>query len=185
MSRSTRHAGAREGELWRGFRRPIRRDRVFWLAVILSVVAIGLEIGIAAAADALNWGALALFGVLLFIAVFTVVGVVAGTIRGFGEGWRGGRRRRSAQPTPTGTASAGSARPDPAGPDPTTTRAPPSGDPAAPTRPAMPKSISELSDTARTMASSVRKPTTDDVNRTARTIGRAIGAAKKAAREED
>jgi hypothetical protein len=167
MSRSTTHGG---NASWRGFRRPVRRDRAFWFAIGLSVAVIGLEIGIAAAAGALNWVALALFGALLVIAVFTVVGVVAGTIRGFGEGWRGGRRAESRSPKTSAQAN----EPEPAG----------DARPSGPKAPAMPTSLAELTESARTVASSVRKPTSADLDRTARTLGRAIGAARKAARDE-
>ena len=148
--------------LWRGFRRPIRKDKWFWVAIALCVLAVAAETAMTESIADVNPIALAVVAVLVVVVVFSVVGAVVGMIRGFGEGFR---QPAAAPPEP---APEPAAAPAPA-PDESATR---------------PTSATDLAASARNLAANVRKPTTADVQKGARTLGRAIGAAKRAARSQ-
>jgi len=143
---------------WRGFRRPVVRDRAFWAAVVLSIVAVLVEGGLATAAGIGNWIAVALVALFVVIAVFSIVGAIAGSYRGLRAGLREGPTTRKPEPK----------------------RAP---EPEPVER--LTRSLNELGESAKAKAANVRKPTADDVDRGARKLGRAFGAARKALRDED
>ena len=139
--------------LWRGFRRPVRRDRAFWLAIGVSVLAVAAETALAATVVDVNPIASVVVALLVFVVVFSIAGAIVGAVRGFGEGWR------------DRTPSASTPEPDP---EPPTT--------GSRTMP----SLEQLTESAKAQAAKVRKPTSADVDKGARTLGRAIGAAKRA-----
>ncbi len=103
---------------------------------------------------------------LVVVVVFSVVGAITGMIRGFSEGFR---HRPAEEPTEPAPAAA----PQASRPTPTTS----SG---------LPKTVADLSASAKekAKAANVRMPTSADVDKGARTLGRAIGAAKRAVREK-
>jgi hypothetical protein len=153
--------------LWRGFRRPILRDRAFWIAVALSIVVVLIEGGLATAAGIGNWFAVGVVAAFVVVAVFSVVGAIAGSYRGLRVGLKEGphdRQTAKARPAP---------EPDP--------------DPAPRTEPVdrLTQSLNDLGASARAKAANVRKPTADDVDRGARKLGRAFGAARKAFQDDD
>jgi hypothetical protein len=153
--------------LWRGFRRPIWRDRAFWVAVAVSIVAVMVEGGLATAAGIGAWWAVGLVAVFVVIAVFSIVGSVAGSWRGLRTGLR--ERPEPKATTRTSDDVPPAERAERRGSDATERAA---------------KAVTDLSATARTAAAKVRTPTSDDVDRTARKLGRAFGAARKALRDE-
>jgi len=153
--------------LWRGFRRPVRKDKVFWVAIGLCLVAVAAETALSAAVVDVNPIASVAVALLVAVVVFSVVGAIAGSIRGFHEGFRRDASERDA--------SEAGAAPRPESPPADT--APGAGGRPLPT-------MGELSESARNLAANVRKPTTADVEKGARTLGRAIGAAKRAARSQ-
>jgi hypothetical protein len=167
MGRST---GASRGGLWRGFRRPLRRDRVFWIAIALCLLAVATETAMTESIADVSPIALAVVALLVVIVVFSVVGAVAGSIRGFKEGFRTGGP--AAEPT-----AAPAREPAGAGPAEEATDGPS-------TSGGLPKAVADLSESARQKAANLRTPTADDVDRTARKLGRAFGAARRAVRDD-
>ena len=97
---------------------------------------------------------LAVVALLVVIVVFSVVGAIVGMARGFGEGFR----RQPPAPAPR--------------------------EPAPDTTSSRPASAADVATSAKNLAANVRKPTAADVEKGARALGRAIGAAKRAARSE-
>ena len=105
-----RKQGQTKGQLWHGYRRPIVRDGAFWLALVLTVVALAAQNAWSGLDDGLAWGLFAADVVVTALITFALLGVLAGTVRGFGEGWRSGERvigRATPAPTP------GPTKPDP------------------------------------------------------------------------
>ena len=144
-------------------------DRAFWIAVGVSIVAVLVEGGLATAAGIGNWLAVALVALFVVIAVFSIVGAIAGSYRGLRTGLREGPHARKAT-------RAKAAPPN----EPKATR-------AGPTEPVerLTSSLNDLGAAARAKAANVRKPTADDVDRGARKLGRAFGAARKAFQDDD
>jgi hypothetical protein len=149
-------------KLWRGFRRPVRNDKAFWVAIGLCLAAVAAEVALSAAVVDVNPIASVAVALLVVVVVFSVVGAITGMIRGFSEGFRHGPTEPPAQPEPA-------VAPRPAQNDGTESR--PGG---------LPKSVTDLAESAKTMAGNLRKPTSADVDKGARTLGRAIGAARRA-----
>ncbi len=168
------------GELRRGYRHPVRRDRALWVAVGLSAGAIIIEFALARPDSALGWVAFALLAVALAAMIITLTGVAVGTLRGFADGWR------SPRPSPAAPGPDPQERPTMAtdGSSPTRSEPADEGDPTAPAgslpRPAIPESVKSLAASAQAKA-----PKRADVDRTARALGRAAGAARRAYRKED
>ena len=78
-----------KGPLWRGYRRPVWRDGVFWLAFCTSIAGLLVQNAFGNfEATTSGWLILGLEVVITFAIVFALIGVLAGTLRGFGEGWR-------------------------------------------------------------------------------------------------
>src|SRR5690242_17543572 len=87
MARRSR--STEKGLLWRGYRRPVWRDGVFWLAVGTSIAGLLVQNAFGNfEATTSGWLILGLEVVITFVIVFALIGVLAGTVRGFGEGWR-------------------------------------------------------------------------------------------------
>ena len=148
MARRSR--STEKGPLWHGYRRPVWRDGVFWLAFGTSIVGLLVQNAFANfEATTRGWVILGLEVVITFAVVFALIGVLAGTLRGFGEGWRQAEkaaptdeRPRSPSPEPSRSGQA-RARPSRRGrPPPTrssslhpsrrrTDAEPPSSEPAA------------------------------------------------------
>ncbi len=175
MSRRSRPTG----ELRRGYRHPIRKDRVLWFALGLTAVFVVIELALASPSTPLGWLAFGLLAAALAFLVITLTGIFAGTIRGFVDGWRA-RDREVEEATTRATrrqASPDDAPDTPADED----RAPSSsgGVPPLP-RPEVPESVKNLAATAQAKA-----PKQADVDRTARALGRAAGAARRAYRKDD
>ena len=173
---------AKTEDLWRGYRRPVRSDRALWVAVGLVVVMVVIEFGLSSPSTPLGWLAFGLIALALAVLVVSLVGVAAGVFRGFADGWRSNHSKSTsdrsdrvaaarddlaANRTGVGRRGAriGSARGD--------------DGPSLP-RPAVPDSVKNLA-----AAAQARKPTSADVDRTARALGRAAGAAKRAYRKDD
>jgi len=78
--------------LWHGYRRPILRDGVLWLAVLTTVAALAAQNAWADLNTPLAWVLFVADVVLTILIVFALIGVLAGTVRGFGEGWRSAER---------------------------------------------------------------------------------------------
>jgi hypothetical protein len=103
MARRDRKAArtAAKGTIWRGYRRPIHRDGVFWFAILIGAIGMAVQSPFegwkGATAD---WLILALEIVVTFIGAFILVGVLAATVRGFGEGWRSAERAARSRPAP-------------------------------------------------------------------------------------
>ena len=83
-----RARGANKGQLWHGYRRPILRDGAFWLAVIIAVVALAAQNAFSGVDSTTAWVLLGADVLLTVVVTFALVAVLAGTARGFGEGWR-------------------------------------------------------------------------------------------------
>jgi hypothetical protein len=80
---------SRRDELWHGYRRPVWRDRVFWFAVLVAAAGVVVQEpfrGFEASPG--RWALLGVQVVVTLGVVLALVGVLAGTARGFGEGWR-------------------------------------------------------------------------------------------------
>jgi len=175
VSRRSRHTG----ELRRGYRHPIRKDRVLWFALGLTAILVVVEFALASPSTPLGWLAFGLLAAALAFLVITLTGIFAGTIRGFVDGWRA--RDREVEGA-TAKVARPQASPDedpdtPADED----RAPSSSGAVPPLpRPEVPESVKKLAATAQAKA-----PKQADVERTARALGRAASAARKAYRQDD
>jgi len=87
MARRSRPGG--KGPLWHGYRRPVWRDKVFWLAFGTSIAGLLVQNAFGNfEATGRGWAILGLEVVITFAISFALIGVLAGTFRGFGEGWR-------------------------------------------------------------------------------------------------
>ncbi len=154
MARSSR--GSKKGQLWRGYRRPILRDGAFWLAALVTVVALAAQNAWSGVDGGAQWALLIADVVVTTLITFALIGVLAGTLRGFGEGWR----------------SAG--RPDPV--------AAPAGasdeasDPGA-------KPASKPKPTVDPVPEAERPVIGVELEKKARALGRAIGASQRKARK--
>jgi len=118
-----------KGQFWRGYRRPVLRDGVFWFAILAGIAGMAVQAPLADwKGETLDWVVLAAEVVLTFAASFIIIGVLAATIRGFGEGWRTAdvARRREAEGRTTGQPAPESVvatpAPAPVAPKPTSTR---------------------------------------------------------------
>jgi len=147
-----------------------------WVAVALVVVAVVIEFVLAGPSTPLGWVAFGLIAVALVVLIVSLVGVAVGVIRGFADGWRS-NRSRSVQPPPSRPEA--QVRSEPTPDDEGSAPAAPAGDPPLP-RPAVPDSVKNLAAAAQAKA-----PTRQDVDRTARALGRAAGAARRAYRKDD
>ncbi|MEI7593447.1 MAG: hypothetical protein WCK41_09535 [Actinomycetes bacterium] len=75
--------------LWRGYRRPILRDGVLWFAVLLGVCGTMIQSPFSGWTGSVNdWLILLLQFTVTLCAALILVGVIAATVRGFGQGWR-------------------------------------------------------------------------------------------------
>ncbi len=168
-------------ELWRGYRRPVRSDRAFWLAMALTLAAVVIEFALSSPSTPLGWVAFGLIALALAVLVVSLVGVAAGVFRGFSDGWRSSRSKAAAPAAdePTATASSAGESRSAADAKPDSEPVVDAEGPALP-RPAVPASVKNLA-----AAAQARKPTSADVDRTARALGRAAGAAKRAYRKDD
>jgi hypothetical protein len=173
---------ARSDELWRGYRRPLRRDRALWIALGVAAVAVVIEFALSSPSTPLGWLAFALIALAVVALIVTLNGILVGVFRGFADGWRA-NRAKPAVPRPTGAAPAGSPRTDPERDD---RGAAPRDEPAAPDPAGPSVSIPPLPDSVKNLAAAAqaRKPTGQDVDRTARALGRAAGAARRAYRKD-
>lgn len=168
--------------LRRGFRHPVRSDRAFWVALALAAVAVVIEFALSSPDTALGWFAFALIAVAVTVLIVTLVGIAVGTVRGFTDGWRSAHRGKDA-------GAAGKAAPGPSdrsGDDPASDATGPRPDPDPDPEPvAMSDTAKRLAAAAGSLGSSVRKPTSADVDRTARALGRAASAAKRAYQKDE
>ena len=179
---------AKTDELWRGYRRPVRRDRALWVALVVVVIVVVVEYALSSPTTPLGWVAFGLIAVALAVLIVSLVGVAVGVFRGFADGWRSNRSDKSrraaadaSSPTPTGSAPADQAA---SGPSPTDGRGQTGATPATgydveptpasaaadsgPTlpRPAVPDAVKDLAATAKAKA-------TASASRSARTSPRA------------
>lgn len=95
MSRRDRQAAraAAKGKIWKGYRRPIHRDGAFWFAILMFVTGMAVQSPLEGwKGGATDWLVLALELVVTLVGAFILVGVLAATVRGFGEGWRSAER---------------------------------------------------------------------------------------------
>ena len=90
---SPRPGSSPSGELRRGYRRPLRRDRALWVALGLSAVMVVLEYALSSPSTPMGWVAFALIAAALAALVVTLVGIAVGVVRGFADGWRSKRSR--------------------------------------------------------------------------------------------
>lgn len=101
---AVRKRGSNKGELWHGYRRPILRDGAFWLAAVITFVALAAQnVFSGGHRDTTRWVLLGVAVAVTIVITFAVVGVLAGTVRGFGEGWRAAelpRPKPKAEPAP-------------------------------------------------------------------------------------
>ncbi len=166
MARRTRSSD--KGPLWRGYRRPVWRDGVFWLAVAASIAGLLMQNAVGNfEATSRGWVILALEIVITFGVVFALVGVLAGTLRGFGEGWR---QADEAAP-PRRPATSATPEPEPA-PEPVRAREPTPEPEPAPDREPEP-------------GASPRPKAGLEMERQARRLGRAIGAGRRTYQKYD
>jgi hypothetical protein len=163
----------RTDELWRGYRRPVRSDRALWVAIGLTAIVVIIEFALSSPTTPLGWVAFGLIALALAVLVVSLVGVAAGVFRGFSDGWRSNRSKSPGRQS-TPSAPAASAEPAPA------PKATASDDRPPLPRPAVPDSVKNLA-----AAAQAHKPTSADVDRTARALGRAAGAARRAYRKPD
>jgi hypothetical protein len=78
-----------KGQLWRGYRRPVWRDSVFWFAILVGVCGTALQSPLSGFEGTTNdWVFALLQFSLTTLVALVLVGVLSATIRGFGEGWR-------------------------------------------------------------------------------------------------
>jgi hypothetical protein len=164
MSRAK--ASRTDHTLWRGFRRPVRKDKAFWVAIVLSVLAVAAETALSAAVVDVNPIASVAVALLVAVVVISIVGAITGMIRGFSEGFRHAPATPPTEPAPAA--------------DPAASR------PTSPSTKGLPKAVTDLSESAmaKAKAANVRMPTSADVDKGARTLGRALGAAKRAMQEK-
>ena len=174
----------RSDELWRGYRRPLRRDRALWIGLGVAAMAVVIEFALARPSTPLGWAAFTLIALAVVALIVTLNGILVGVFRGFADGWRANRAKpavaRPTSPSPEGAAATTGAAPqgdqDARGP----------GDPAAPDPAGPSLSIPPLPDSVKNLAAAAkaRTPTSQDVDRTARPRARAAGAARRAYRKE-
>ena len=79
----------RNPRIWRGYRRPVLRDGVFWFAGLVAIAGIVVQSPLADwKGGTVDWIVLVVEVGLTIIGAYILVGVLAATIRGVGEGWR-------------------------------------------------------------------------------------------------
>jgi hypothetical protein len=167
----------RKGRIWRGYRRPVLRDGVFWFAGLVAVAGIVVQAPLAGwKGGTVDWIVLVLEVGLTIAAAYIVVGVLAATVRGVGEGWRTAERAATASAAapkpstpPTAAPTASSPGPEPA-PDPAPEPSTPGPEPAAPPK----------------VAPAPGRPAVGvAMEKKARILGRAVGAAKRTYQQYD
>jgi len=95
-----------KGQFWRGYRRPVLRDGVFWFAMLIGVAGLAVQSPLADwKGQTIDWVVLVASVVLTFAASFIIIGVLAATIRGFGEGWKEADKAPTPKATPPATAT--------------------------------------------------------------------------------
>ena len=141
----------RNPRIWRGYRRPVLRDGVFWFAGLVAIAGIVVQSPLADwKGGTVDWIVLVVEVGLTIIGAYILVGVLAATIRGVGEGWRTAEVAAAASPK---SSSPKSSSPDSATPG------------AAPKAP--------------TGTASDRPPVGVALEKKARLVGRAVGAARR------
>src|SRR4051812_12483128 len=184
MARRSR--SSEKGPLWRGYRRPVWRDGVFWLAVATSIAGLLVQNAFGNfEATTSGWLIFGLEVVITFVIVFALIGVLAGTPRGFGEGWR--QAERAADPRPAATPTRPAATPTPApapAPAPEPAVDEPLAEPAAASEPAVePEPEPEP---ARAAAEPTDRPKVGiEMERQARRLGRAFAAGRRTYKKYD
>jgi hypothetical protein len=154
----------RKGMIWRGYRRPVLRDGVFWFAGLVAVAGIVVQAPLAGwKGGTVDWIVLVLEVGLTIIGAYILVGVLAATVRGVGEGWRTAEEAATAATATT---------------PPTTSKQPPTATPG--TDPAAtPKPKAKAAPAADRPAVGVA------MEKKARVLGRAVGAAKRTYQQYD
>ncbi len=155
-----RSRSSEKGQLWHGYRRPILRDGAFWLSAVITLVALAAQNAWSGVGSAPAWILLVADVLVTAMITFALVGVLAGTARGFGEGWRAAESPTSQPRQP----------PAPA-PAPSTTTSAEKPAPAA----ARPK--------ADPTPDADRPVIGVELEKKARALGRAIGATQRKARK--
>ncbi len=189
--------------LWHGYRRPVWRDGVFWLAVCTSIAGLLVQDAFGHfEATTSGWVILGVEVVFTFAVVFALIGVLASTLRGFGEGWRQAEKATAApelavEPGPVARPEPGPAiRPEPvrtsepeSEPEPVVAAPPNAQEPAAPDTDTEPEPKPEPEPVT---ASAGPGPTPSDrpkagveMERQARRLGRAIGAGRRTYKRYD
>jgi hypothetical protein len=177
---SPRRRTTTPGELWRGYRRPLRRDRALWLALGLCLAAVVIEFALSEPTTPLGWLAFGLIAVALVVLIVSLTGVFVGVFRGFADGWRSNRNRDAAAPAAPAPTSASA--PSASGASGRSRAQQVVADEPSPTIsiPPVPESVKNLAAAAQAKA-----PKQADVDRTARALGRAASAARRAYRKDD
>ena len=155
--------GQKKGELWHGYRRPILRDGVFWLAGVITVVALAAQNAWSGLGSTTSWVLFVADVIVTVLITFALIGVLAGTMRGFGEGWR------SAQPPD------GSTRP--------ATGDSPTAPAAEPTAASAPGPAPRPKPKADPVPDADRPVIGVELEKRARALGRAIGATQRKTRK--
>jgi hypothetical protein len=161
-----------KGTLWRGYRRPVLRDGVFWFAVLVGLCGTAMQSPLSGFEGTTGaWVILMLQFGLTTIAALVLVGVIAATFRGFGDGWRvAGAAQRAEKPVKA-------ERPE---------NAPPAATPKA----AAPDLVAEAEPGSEarpspTPAGADRPAVGIKMEHRARAFGRAFGAARRTYRDSD
>ncbi|MGZ4682262.1 MAG: hypothetical protein ACXWCM_18470 [Acidimicrobiales bacterium] len=165
-----RRSRSQKGPLWHGYRRPVWRDGVFWLACGASIAGLVVQNAIGNfESTGRGWAILALEVVITFGVMLALVGVLAGTLRGFGEGWR--QAEKSAPPR---GATAGPSATEPSRP---VTEPEPVARAAA---------VDPEPDPVRPVPDPADRPKAGvEIERQARRLGRAIGAGRRTYKKYD
>jgi len=196
MARRTR--SREKGPLWHGYRRPVWRDGVFWLALGTSIAGLLVQNAFGDFhGTGADWAILGLEVLITFGIVFALIGVLAGTLRGFGEGWRQAEntaapREAVNRPTPPGASTPTAPRAEPARPaEPVAQSSPvvepepePAPEPTVEVQPE-PERDAEPAPSSAQPAASDRPKAGVEMERHARRLGRAIGAGRRTYKKYD